>query len=238
MKKIHYTISPFLALLFFTFLSIAGINLHIASYGKWSSSTIEALPQSYCALLLGTSKWKVGGGKNLFYQYRIEAAARLYKADKVEKIVVSGSNRTTKYNEPRDMRKDLIAKGVAAKDIISDYAGLRTLDSVIRFHKIFGQREGIVISQKFHNSRAIYIARKNGIMLYGYNAEDVPFRYRIKVMVREVFAKCVCFFDVNLLNTAPHYLGEKIIIEKEKEIIKKAGGSENGEGKEKSRKCP
>ena len=191
-------------------------NLTVGSYHHFSTAELSQVEPAYCALVLGTSKWQVGGGENLFYKYRLEAAEKLYKAGKVKKIVVSGANRTIYYNEPKEMRADLVKAGVPNEDIISDYAGLRTLDSVIRFKKIFGQNGGIVVSQAFQNSRAIYIARKHGIKLYGYDAKDVPFTYGFKVMFREIFARLVCFIDVNVLHTPPHYLGPKVSVKKEK----------------------
>jgi SanA protein len=154
-------------------VAIAVPNLVISSYGRYSFDLLDKMPPVYCAILLGASKYLAGGRENLYYKYRIEAAKRLYGNGGCKKIIVSGDNGTRQYNEPRNMRKDLIKAGVRTEDIISDYAGFRTLDSIIRFKKIFGRQRGVVISQKFHNERAIYIGRSYGIELYGYNALDV-----------------------------------------------------------------
>lgn len=184
-------------------------NLVISSYGRYSYDRLDP-PKVYCAILLGTSKYLPGGRRNLYYTYRIEAAKRLYDNGGCEKIIVSGDNETMQYNEPQRMRKDLLKAGVASEDIICDYAGFRTLDSIIRFKKVFGRQRGVVISQKFHNERAIYIARAYGVELYGYNAQDVGLRCGLKTRLREVLSRVKCVLDVELLHTGPRFLGKQI----------------------------
>jgi SanA protein len=151
-----------------------------------------------------------GGSRNLYYKYRIEAAVNLYISGKCRKIIVSGDNGTKYYNEPKAMKEDLIRAGVRKGDIICDYAGFRTLDSIIRFKKIFGRQRGIVVSQKFHNERAIYIGRAYGIELYGYNALDVGIGSGLKTRLREVLSRVMCVLDVELLHTRPRFLGKQI----------------------------
>ncbi|MCI5161133.1 MAG: hypothetical protein D3917_03725 [Candidatus Electrothrix sp. AX5] len=185
-------------------------NLLISRYGRYSFDVLNETPPVYCAILLGTSKYLRGGRRNLYYTYRIEAAKRLYKSGGCRKIIVSGDNGTRHYNEPRNMRKDLIKAGVPQEDIISDYAGFRTLDSIIRFKKVFGRQRGVVISQKFHNERAIYIGRAYGIELYGYNAQDIGVRSGLKTRLREVLSRVMCVLDVELLHTGPRFLGKQI----------------------------
>ena len=185
-------------------------NLVISRYGRYTSDRLDATPRVYCAILLGTSKYLPGSRKNFYYKYRIEAAKRLYNSGGCKKIIVSGDNETMQYNEPQTMRKDLIKAGVPQEDIICDYAGFRTLDSIIRFKKIFGRQRGVVISQKFHNERAIYIGRAYGIELYGYNALDVGIRSGLKTRIREVLSRVKCVLDVELLHTGPRFLGKQI----------------------------
>lgn len=192
--------------------TIMGCNVLVASYGRYSVDSLAKLPDVYCILVLGTSKWVKTGMENQYYRNRIEAAAQLYHSGKCKKVLVSGDNRTRSYNEPIFMRRDLLRLGVPAADIVCDFAGLRTLDSVIRFHRVFGQKEGIVVSQKFHNSRAIYIARHNGIELVGYNAKDVGLTSGIKTKLREIFSKFFCVLDVTILDTQPRFLGDPIKI--------------------------
>ncbi len=192
---------------------VVSCNVLVGRSGRYTYDSIAALPSSSCALLLGTSKFLRDGRENLYYRYRIDAAARLYHAGKCKKIVVSGDNRTHGYNEPVLMRRDLIRLGVKPADIVCDFAGLRTLDSVIRFKQVFGQHGGIVVSQRFHNSRAIYVARHHGIALVGYNAQDVGRYSGIKTRLRELASKCFCVLDVHVFKTRPRHLGPAIAIE-------------------------
>ena len=92
-----------------------------------------------------------------------------------------------------------------------DFAGLRTLDSVVRAKEIFGQSAFIIISQEFHNERAVFLARKNGIEAYGYNAKDVNKQAGFKTNVREYFTRAKVFFDF-LLDIEPKHDGPKVII--------------------------
>ena len=187
-------------------------NYTVSRYARYTYDNLDALPEAYCALVLGTAKWLPGGRENQYYLNRITAAAQVYHAGKCKKIVVSGDNRSPSYNEPKFMRKDLLRLGVKDADIVADFAGIRTLDSVIRFKKVFGQASGIVISQRFHNSRAIYIARHNGMDLVGYNAADVSRYSGIKTKLRELFSKLFCVLDVHILHTKPRHLGEPVKI--------------------------
>jgi len=116
-------------------------------------SSLEEIPRTKVGLLLGTSKYNRSGNPNQFFRYRIDAAVKLYFNRKVKYLLVSGDNRTLYYNEPRDMRRALLARGVPDSVIILDYAGLRTFDSVIRCYKVFGQRSFTIISQEFHPRR-------------------------------------------------------------------------------------
>ena len=187
-------------------------NYVINSYEQYTFDNINEVPTVYSCILLGTSRKLNDGRDNQYYTHRIQASFDLYSKGKCKKIIVSGDNRTHQYNEPLDMKNDLIAKGIPDADIICDYAGLRTLDSVVRYKEIFGQETGIVVSQKFHNARAIYIARSNGIELFGYNATDVNKFGGFKTRVREILSKFKCMLEVNVLYTKPKHLGEKIKI--------------------------
>lgn len=173
---------------------------------------IDTIPDNKVGLLLGTSKYMVGGGNNPYYKYRIEACVELIKSGKIKFIIVSGDNRKANYNEPAQMRDDLIKLGVKSKCIFLDFAGLRTLDSVVRSREIFGQSSITIISQAFHNKRAIFIANAKGINAIGYNAKDVDVMYGLKVQIREVFARVKLMIDLYIINKQPKYLGEKIII--------------------------
>lgn len=174
---------------------------------------VITIPQNKVGLLLGTSPKLKNGNNNLYFDYRILAAVELYKAGKIKYILISGDNRREDYNEPEEMKKALMQKGVPEKFIYLDYAGFRTLDSVVRAKEVFGQNQLTIISQRFHNERAIYLAEKNGINAIGYNAKDVNAYAGLKTNIRELLARVKMFIDL-AIDKQPHFLGEKIIIGK------------------------
>ena len=160
---------------------------------------------------MGAAK-NIGNRQNPYFTYRIQAATELYNAGKVKAFVVSGDNRRKDYNEAEDMRKALIEAGIPDNVIHCDYAGLRTLDSVVRMNKIFGQESFIIVSQKFHNERAIFLAQYYGYKTYGYNAKDLQLsRFSYRTKVREILARVKVFVDI-MTNKQPKYLGEPIQI--------------------------
>ena len=171
----------------------------------------EKIPKNKVGLLLGTSKYLRDGRINLYYKYRIEAAIRLFKAGKIEFILISGDNGTKEYDEPTTIKNDLIAKGIPSERIYLDYAGFRTLDSVVRSKEIFGQDSITIISQPFHNERAIYIAKRKGIQAVGYNAKDVKVYYGLKTKAREKLARSKMVLDI-IFGKKPKFLGETIEI--------------------------
>ncbi len=126
--------------------------------------------------------------------------------------LVSGDNRLKSYNEPKQMQAALLERGVPESAITLDYAGFRTLDSVVRSKAVFGQQKITIISQKFHNQRALFIANRRGVTAVGYNAKDVSFRLGIKIRLREYLARCKAILDIIILNKQPKFLGEKITI--------------------------
>lgn len=164
------------------------------------------------ALVLGTSKYVGNGTTNLFYKYRIDAAVKLYTEGKIKFILISGDNGTRRYNEPKTIKADLIARGIPEEVIFLDYAGFRTLDSIVRCKKVFGETDIIVISQKFHNERAIYLAQSYDMTAIGYNATDITGRYGIRTHIREYAARVKMFIDI-WVGKEPKFLGEKITIE-------------------------
>lgn len=173
---------------------------------------INKIPHNKVGLVLGTSKYLVSGNKNAYYSYRINATYDLYRAKKIDFVLVSGDNGTIYYDEPTTMKNDLIAKGIPANKIFLDYAGFRTLDSVVRSRIVFGQTSITIISQKFHIERAIFIANHNGINAFGYVASKVSSKYGLRTKIREKFARVKLMLDV-LFNTKPKFLGQPIIIE-------------------------
>lgn len=172
------------------------------------------VPAQKVALVLGASKY-LGNSQylNHYFTNRIDAAVELYNAGKVKAFVVSGDNSRKSYNEPEDMRQELIKNGIPDDIIYLDYAGLRTLDSVVRINKIFGQDSFIIVSQQFHNERGIFLAQHYGLTAYGYNAKDVPLnRSSVKTKIRELFARVKVFVDI-YTDKQPKYLGDPVIIQ-------------------------
>lgn len=191
MKRILKNIfTIFLLLLVAGIVFIAWANYSIKKESEpFVSYNITDVPTAKTALLLGTGKTLSNGMPNAYFYNRIKAAADLYKNGKVQYIIVSGDNSTKDYNEPEDMQLALTQQGIPQEKIILDHAGFRTLDSVVRAKEIFGQSKLIIISQKFHNERAIFLAQKNGMQAFGYNAEDVNKYAGLKTNLREYLAK-------------------------------------------------
>ncbi len=181
-----------------------------AAEGK-TFSNINEIWKNKVGLVLGTSKKLVGGLPNPYYTFRIQAALLLYQSDKVDFILVSGDNSTTYYNEPQTFKNDLVKGGIPEDRIFLDYAGFRTLDSMVRAKEVFGLDSVTVISQKFHNERAIYLAEKKGLVAIGFNAADIAMKYGLKVQLREYLARVKVFIDL-LFNTGPKFYGERVEI--------------------------
>ena len=175
-------------------------------------SEVSQVPYRHVGLVLGCPKRVFGGWSNPFFENRIASAADLYQQKKVSYLVVSGDNHIQGYDEPTDMKNALVEKGVPADRIYLDYAGFRTLDSVVRLKEVFGQTVVTIVSQKFHNQRAIFLAHHFGIDAIGFNAPEVALRYGFKTFCREQFAKVKAVLDVYLLHKQPHFLGDKILI--------------------------
>lgn len=186
----------------------ANVTAVWASRGRIFSD-VKQVPATRVGLVFGTTD-RVNGRENLYFRYRIDAAVRVWKERKLETLIVSGDNRSRYYNEPDKMKQALVERGIPADRIVCDFAGLRTLDSVVRAKEIFGADPILFISQRFQNERAIYLAKANGIQAYGFNADDVETHAGLKTKLREVGARVKMWLDVNFLNTRPKHLGEKI----------------------------
>jgi SanA protein len=167
----------------------------------------DVIPAREVGLLLGTSEHRRDGGPNPYFQHRIDAAAKLYHMGKVKRLLVSGDNHLHGYNEPADMKRALIAARVPANVITLDYAGLRTLDSIVRAEKVFGLRRFTIISQREHDERALLIAEHYGIDAIAYAADDVSFGYAVRAHIHEWLAQVKVVLDLFILHTAPKYLG-------------------------------
>lgn len=201
-----------IGLTFFGALALFGAHFTVVKIAENQVfDDLQTIPKNKVGLLLGTAKHLKSGRVNLYYKYRIEAAVRLYKAHKIKRILVSGDNSRTDYDEPSDIKNDLISQGIPANHIYLDYAGFRILDSMVRCKKIFGQNSVTVISQKFHNERAIALGKFKGIRTIAYNSKDVSGKYGLKIQIREYFARLKMFLDI-LTFKSPKFLGETVTI--------------------------
>ena len=189
----------------------AKYEIDTVSQGKVYNS-IEEVPERKIGLVLGCSKFLSNGRQNLYFQQRIDAAKELYFSDKVKFLLVSGDNSTKYYDEPTTMKKDLIVLGVPGNKIYCDYAGLSTLDSVVRTKEVFKENQFIVISQGFHVRRAIYLGLAHDIDLIGYAPQGVSGIGSLKTELRECLARGKALLDVKFLNRQPKFLGEPVII--------------------------
>ena len=194
-------------------VSIPIMYLSVSIYSKkYIYDSIEEIPYNDVALVLGTSKYLYNGRVNMYFKFRMDAAYELYKSGKIKFILVSGDNRHRFYNEPKQMRLDLIRLGVDKKHIFLDFAGFRTRDSIIRANKVFNLTNFTIVSQPFHNERAIFIARQKNINAVAYNAHNVRKLYRIRQFPRELAARVLMIFDI-IFNKPPKFYGDNITIE-------------------------
>lgn len=207
--KRAFTIATALGLGFTIAIALLYGWMDLRASNKIHSKAFQ-VPQHDVAVVLGTARWIAQGRENLYFRHRIDAAADLYLNGRVQKILVSGDNSRDSYNEPREMFRALVDAGVGAEDIVMDYAGFRTFDSMVRASQVFGLSRFIVVSQRFHLSRALYIARSKGLEVSGYAAFD-PCSSR-NTRIREIGARVKAFLDCQVLSTKPHFLGEPIPI--------------------------
>jgi len=186
--------------------------LHIGNGRLYDN--VANTPRRDIGLLLGTSDKQGNGNSNPFFEKRIAAAAALYKAGKIRHVLVSGDNSRKDYDEPAMMLHALVLAGVPKTAITLDYAGFRTLDSVVRAKEVFGLVQFTIISQRFHVQRSLMIAQHYGIDAIGFCAEDIALRYGLKTQIREAFARVKAVLDLYILNTRPKFLGlrETIIL--------------------------
>ena len=210
-KRIKRMVIGVLSLGLLSFLSLIlcdkWVNQRTESY---LFEDVSQIPEGEVALVLGTIKYARSGNENLFFTYRIEAAPKLYHSGKIKHFILSGDNHREGYDEPTDMKEALMARGIPESAITLDYAGFRTLDSIVRSKEVFGQKKLTIISQKFHNQRAIFIAQQKGIEAIGWNAKGVSQRYSPKTYLREYFARVKAVLDLYILRTQPKFLGPEV----------------------------
>ena len=188
-------------------LAIIGADLRVENSAKGRIySDIGDIPAREYGLLRGPTRLVKGKHLNDYFYKRIRAAAGLYRAGKVRKIIVSGDNSRTEYNETGDMKRELVQSGIPPEDVLMDYAGFRTLDSVVRARNLYGATELTIISQEFHCERAVYLADRHGIDALGFAAEDSGVQSaRVRLALRESLARVLAVLDAEILHRKPHF---------------------------------
>ncbi|MFK8044020.1 MAG: vancomycin high temperature exclusion protein [Crocinitomicaceae bacterium] len=193
-------------------ISVVVVNKYVSSATEGQIyADVKSIPHNRVGLILGSGKFLKSGYINLYYQYRIDATLALYRAGKIDYVLVSGDNSRLGYDEPTTIKKDLMAGGIPENKIVLDYAGFRTLDSVVRSKLVFGLDSITIISQPFHNERAIFLANNSGLTAVAFSAKDVNKRYGFKTQLREKLARVKMMLDL-LFGKKPKFLGEKIEI--------------------------
>jgi SanA protein len=162
---------------------------------------VDNVPHREYGLLLATSPITPTGVHNFYFGNRIKATDELYKAGKIDYIIASGGDYTNTQeigcDEPAAIRDSLMARGIPADRIILDYEGVRTVNSIVKAKEVYGVDSVLIISQKEHNQRSIYLAEQYGLNAVGYNALPSHIRHsRIKNNIRECFARVKMFLEI------------------------------------------
>jgi SanA protein len=172
-------------------------------YTNWA-----LLPENDVGIVLGTSPYTRDGKPNPQFYGRIEAAALLYGNGKVKHLIVSGANPDVNWNEPREMRRELVKLGVPEKDITYDFAGFRTFDSMQRASLVFQLDRATIITQRYHAYRAVFLGKKFGVRTVAFVARaNAKGDYGSRNPMREVFARVKAVLDLFVLRTSAKFLG-------------------------------
>ena len=169
----------------------------------------EELPHKKVALVLGTTNKLKSGGPNPYFTGRISTVAQLFRDGKIDRILVSGDNRSKYYNEPVRMKEALLKEGIPSEFITLDFAGLRTLDSIVRCKEIFGQKDIVIVTQRFHGYRALFISEYYNLNAVVMSAQMVKFPDSLPTTLREVMARPLAIIDLYILKKKPLLLGKK-----------------------------
>ncbi|MEA1065475.1 outer membrane permeability protein SanA [Apirhabdus apintestini] len=220
LKRLFYGLLALIALALISALALdRWISWKTAPYVY---DEIQDLPWRQVGVVLGTAKYYRTGVINQYYRYRIQGAINAYNSGKISYLLLSGDNAQQSYNEPMTMRKDLIAAGVDPTDIVLDYAGFRTLDSIVRTRKVFDTNDFIIITQRFHCERALFIAQHMGIQAQCY-AVPSP-KNMLTVRLREFGARLGALADLYIFKREPRFLGPLVPIPSHREIPQDAQG--------------
>lgn len=159
------------------------------------------------ALVLGTSPYTHTGNRNQLFENRIDAAAQLYHTGRIRHLLLSGANPSKAYNEPQKMYQALRRRGVPDAAMTLDFAGFRTLDSIVRAQRVFDLHHVVIVTQRYHEYRALFIARHEGLSAVGYTWPDEDRRQPLRTEAREYLARVKAWLDLFVLHTAPKFLG-------------------------------
>lgn len=215
--------------LFYGLIIVVGLTgLTALGLDRWISwktapyvyDDLKSLPHRQVGVVLGTAKYYRTGVPNEYYLFRIQGALNAYNSGKVNYLLLSGDNAQQSYNEPMTMRRDLIAGGVDPADIVMDFAGFRTLDSIVRTRKVFDTNDFIIITQRFHCERALFIALHSGIQAQCY-AVPSP-KNILTVRLREVGARLGALADLYIMKREPRFLGPLVPIPARHEVAEDA----------------
>jgi len=212
----NFKFSKFLYLLVFSIILlivlIFGINYYIKTFSLPNiyKGNISQVSEFETALVLG-AKVNNNGTLSSILQDRADTALELYQNKKVQKILVSGDHGTKEYDEVNAMKNYFLDHGVPAEDIFLDHAGFDTYDSIYRARDIFQVKSLIIVTQNFHLSRAVFIAKRLGVSVMGFPADKHIYVGEFRMELRESLARVKAFFSI-LFNTSPKFLGETIPI--------------------------
>ena len=205
-------------------LAFAGLTLCLAlglagGYTLWTMTiryaghihqAPESVPERAVALVFGAGYWPDGTPSDVMKD-RVEAAVELYSAGRVQKLLFSGDNRSVDYNEPGKMAEYALSLGLPEDAIALDYAGRRTYDSCYRARDIFGVREVVLVTQRYHLPRALYTCEQLGLSAAGYVADRRPYRFIRSYWAREVPALWLAWWETSVTHPIP-VLGDPIPI--------------------------
>ena len=172
-------------------VAVAGINIFVMATTSGRMLSVEEASNKEdvdCIIVLGAAV-KPDGSPSLMLRDRLEKAAELYEAGVSDKIIVSGDHREDDYDEVNTMKQFLIDAGIPSEAIFMDHGGLSTYDTMYRAVNIFGVKKAVVVTQKYHMYRALYVAKSLGIDVYGVNANEVDYNGQTKRDIREVLAR-------------------------------------------------
>ncbi len=215
-------------------VALLAVVVAVIAIDRWISwrakdqlfTDISEIDNVQVAVVLGTSKY-LGRTLNEYYTHRINAAIELYDEGKVSHFLLSGDNAHRSYNEPWTMKRDLLRASVPEPAIHLDYAGFRTLDSIVRAKEIFDTDNFLIITQKFHCERALFIAQYYDINAQCLAVAGPVSKSGYSVRLREVFARTKALLDLYVMHTQPRFLGPKEPIVTDSKIGSEIAEAEN-----------